>query len=41
VSVLGDGFEVVEMRQEKHVTPAGGNQNFTWVAARRVNTARL
>jgi hypothetical protein len=40
VSVLGDGFEVVEMRQEKHVTPAGGNQNFTWVAARRVSTAR-
>jgi hypothetical protein len=41
VSVLGDGFEVVETRQEKHVTPAGGSQAFSWIAARRVDTASL
>jgi cyclopropane fatty-acyl-phospholipid synthase-like methyltransferase len=34
VSLLGAGFELVETRREKHVTPAGVVQPFTWVAGR-------
>lgn len=32
---LGNEFEVVDARQEDHVTPGGKVQPFTWVVARR------
>ncbi len=32
---LGDAFEVVTTEREVHVTPAGGDQSFSWVVARR------
>jgi SAM-dependent methyltransferase len=32
---LGSGFEPVQTRREVHRTPAGGEQAFTWVVARR------
>ncbi len=38
-AILGDGFEPVIHRQELHTTPSGGTQPFTWVAARRRDTA--
>jgi len=34
-AALGDGFTVVEERQQVHTTPAGASQPFTWIAARR------
>lgn len=34
-AVLGERFEVTADRREDHVTPAGGIQPFTWIAARR------
>ena len=34
ISLLGDRFEVVEMRDEHHTTPGGVIQPFTWVSAR-------
>ncbi len=34
-TLLGDGFAVVDRRNEVHVTPSGAEQSFTWVAARR------
>lgn len=33
--MLGAGFEMVAERREVHVTPSGGVQPFTWIAARR------
>ena len=33
--VLGDRFEVVAQRRELHRTPAGAEQAFTWIAAKR------
>jgi trans-aconitate methyltransferase len=33
--MLGTGFEMVADRREVHVTPSGGAQPFTWIAARR------
>jgi SAM-dependent methyltransferase len=33
-ALLGEGFEVVEVRGETHTTPTGARQPFTWVAAR-------
>ena len=33
-ATLGDGFEVVAARYERHTTPAGDVQPFTWVAGR-------
>lgn len=33
--VLGAGFEMIEERRQVHVTPSGGSQPFTWIAARR------
>lgn len=36
-TMLGDGFEPVEMRREEHVTPRGAVQPFTWVAGRRIS----
>ena len=35
-TLLGDGFDVVESRQEDHVTPSGVCQPFTWIAARAI-----
>jgi hypothetical protein len=35
-AALGDGFTMVEERQEVHTTPAGVMQPFTWIAARRL-----
>jgi SAM-dependent methyltransferase len=32
VAALGDGFDVLETRRERHVTPRGAVQPFTWVA---------
>ena len=34
-AVLGDGFDVLECRNERHTTPTGTIQPFTWMAARR------
>jgi hypothetical protein len=34
ISLLGDRFEIVEMRGEQHTTPGGAVQPFTWVSAR-------
>jgi hypothetical protein len=31
-TALGDGFDVLETRRERHVTPRGAVQPFTWVA---------
>lgn len=31
---LGDDFHVIETCREEHTTPGGGNQPFTWIAAR-------
>jgi hypothetical protein len=33
--VLGSEFEVLESRRERHATPTGTIQPFTWIAARR------
>jgi trans-aconitate methyltransferase len=33
-AMLGAGFSLVEQRREHHITPSGGDQPFTWVAAR-------
>lgn len=33
--VLGSAFEVIARRSERHRTPAGTTQDFTWLAARR------
>lgn len=33
-TLLGDGFAIVEVRREEHLTPDGITQPFTWVAAR-------
>jgi SAM-dependent methyltransferase len=33
---LGSGFETVQLQREVHTTPAGIQQPFTWIAARRV-----
>lgn len=35
--LLGADFEIVAERQEVHVTPSGGAQPFTWIAARRTS----
>jgi len=34
-AVLGDGFDVLECRNERHTAPTGTIQPFTWMAARR------
>lgn len=34
-ALLGDDFDVVTQTREEHVTPTGGVQPFTWIAARR------
>ena len=34
ISLLGDRFEIVEMRDQQHTTPGGVIQPFTWVSAR-------
>lgn len=33
-AILGERYEVVATREERHVTPSGGVQPFTWLAAR-------
>ena len=35
VAALGNGFVLLDERREVHVTPAGAEQPFTWVLARR------
>lgn len=34
-AVLGSGFQPLAAEREKHVTPTGATQAFTWLAARR------
>ncbi len=35
VEALGDGFQVIETRNDKHITPSGAIQEFAWVYAER------
>lgn len=37
--LLGDEFDVVESRNERHLTPSDDTQSFTWIAARRRPTS--
>jgi hypothetical protein len=37
---LLDGFTLVASRREEHITPGGAVQPFTWIAARRVQSAQ-
>lgn len=38
-AAMGEGFELVRAERETHVTPAGGEQRFVWVLARRTDGA--
>ena len=35
LAAMGDGFDSVTSEREVHVTPSGGEQQFTWLVARR------
>jgi trans-aconitate methyltransferase len=35
LGALGGSFDVLEVRRERHVTPQGATQPFTWLALRR------